>query len=52
MDAYFTFTRADGASLDSTTRALTSMITEVANQTDSGLRQYAKKALRDGVSSD
>jgi nitrite reductase/ring-hydroxylating ferredoxin subunit len=52
MDAYFSFLRANGASLDPKTRALISIITKVANQTESGLKQYALKALRDGVSTD
>lgn len=52
MDAYFSFLRANGASLDPKTRALISIITKVANQTESGLKQYALKARRDGVSAD
>lgn len=52
MEAYFGFLRANGRSLDPKTRALISVITKVANQTEAGLRQYAQKAIRDGVSSE
>jgi nitrite reductase/ring-hydroxylating ferredoxin subunit len=52
MEAYFSFLRKNGERLDPRTRALISIITKVANQTESGLRQYALKAVRDGISSD
>lgn len=52
MGAYFDFLRANGASLDPKTRALISIITKVANQTEGGLRQYSLKALREGISAD
>ncbi|MFP6780133.1 MAG: carboxymuconolactone decarboxylase family protein, partial [Gammaproteobacteria bacterium] len=52
MEAYFSFLRANGDSLDPRTRALISIITKVANQTEAGLRQYAKKAVANGVTSD
>lgn len=52
MEAYFSFLRSNGDSLDSRTRALISIITKVINQTDAGLRQYAKKAIADGITSD
>ncbi|MGR9090153.1 MAG: Rieske 2Fe-2S domain-containing protein [Gammaproteobacteria bacterium] len=52
MDAYFSFLRANGSALDPKTRALISIITKVANQTEAGLRQYARKAVRDGTTPD
>ena len=52
MGAYFEFLRANGQSLDPKTRALISVITKVANETESGLKQYARKALEQGVSPD
>jgi nitrite reductase/ring-hydroxylating ferredoxin subunit/alkylhydroperoxidase/carboxymuconolactone decarboxylase family protein YurZ len=52
MAAYFDFLRANGERLEPKTRALISIITKVANQTESGLRQYALKAIRDDVSGD
>ena len=45
MEAYFSFLRANGDSLDPRTRTLISIITKVANQTEVGLRQYAKRLL-------
>lgn len=50
MSAYFAFLKNNGSSLDEKTRALISIITKVANQTESGLLQYTKKALQGGVS--
>jgi len=52
MEAYFKFLRSNGGSLEPKTKALISIITKVANRTESGLRQYALKALREGVSGD
>ncbi len=52
MEAYFSFLRANGTSLDPKTRALISIITKVANQTEAGLRQYARKAVREGTTPD
>jgi len=52
MTAYFAFLKNNGSSLDEKTRALISIITKVANQTESGLRQYTKKALNNGVTED
>jgi len=49
MEAYFSFLRSNGNSLDPKTRALISIITKVANQTEAGLRQYARKAVNEGV---
>ena len=50
MSAYFSFLKSNGSSLDEKTRSLISIITKVANQTEPGLLQYTKKALRAGVS--
>lgn len=52
MEAYFSFLRANGSALDPKTRALISIITKVANQTAAGLRQYARKAVREGTTPD
>lgn len=52
MSAYFAFLKNNGSSLDEKTRALISIITKVANQTESGLLQYTKKALKGGVTQD
>ncbi len=52
MEAYFSFLRANGSALDPKTRALISIITKVANQTEPGLRQYARKAVREGTTPD
>lgn len=52
MEAYFSFLRANGAALDPKTRALISIITKVANQTEAGLRQYSRKAVREGTTAD
>ncbi len=52
MSAYFSFLKNNGSSLDEKTRSLISIITKVANQTEPGLLQYTRKALRAGVSQD
>lgn len=52
MSAYFDFLRYNGERLEPKTRALISIITKVVNQTESGLKQYAQKAVSDGVSGD
>lgn len=52
MQAYFAFLRDNGSRLDPKTRALISIITKVASQTEAGLKQYTGRALRDGVSAD
>lgn len=52
MEAYFSFLRANGSALDPKTRALISIITKVANQTAAGLRQYSRKAVREGTTPD
>lgn len=48
MGHYFAFLKASGQHLDPKTRALISVITKVHAQTERGLRQYVKRALRDG----
>ncbi len=45
---YFAFLKDCGKHLDPKTRDLISVITKVHSQTERGLRQYLKRALRDG----
>ena len=45
---YFAFLKDTGKHLDPKTRNLISVITKVHSQTDRGLRQYLKRALREG----
>ena len=45
---YFAFLKDAGKHLDPKTRNLISVITKVHAQTERGLRQYLKRALRDG----
>jgi nitrite reductase/ring-hydroxylating ferredoxin subunit/alkylhydroperoxidase/carboxymuconolactone decarboxylase family protein YurZ len=45
---YFAFLKACGTHLDPKTRNLISVITKVHAQTERGLRQYLKRALREG----
>lgn len=45
---YFAFLKACGTHLDPKTRNLISVITKVHSQTERGLRQYLKRALREG----
>ena len=52
MGAYFRFLKDAGSRLDPKTRNLISVITKVHAQTESGLRQYLKRALREGASAD
>ena len=49
MQAYFSFLREAGKSLDPKTRALISVITKVDKRTEAGFRQYLKRALREGA---
>lgn len=51
MGHYFRFLKAAGSRLDPKTRSLISVITKVHAQTESGLKQYTKRALADGASS-
>ena len=48
MGHYFSFLKDAGKHLDPKTRSLISVITKVHAQTERGLRQYLKRALRDG----
>lgn len=50
MGHYFAFLKDAGKHLDPKTRALISVITKVDAQTERGLRQYLKRALKDGCS--
>lgn len=45
---YFAFLKDAGKHLDPKTKNLISVITKVHSQTDRGLRQYLKRALREG----
>lgn len=47
---YFAFLKDCGSRLDPKTRSLISVITKVHAQTERGLRQYVKRALREGCS--
>lgn len=48
MTAYLKFLKETGKSLDPKTRALITVITKVATQTENGLRQYVVRALDAG----
>lgn len=50
MGPYFEFLRRCGRHLDPKTRSLISVITKVHAQTERGLRQYVRRALREGCS--
>ena len=50
MGHYFAFLKDCGKQLDPKTRNLISVITKVHAQTERGLRQYLKRALREGCS--
>ena len=50
MGHYFAFLKDCGSRLDPKTRNLISVITKVHAQTERGLRQYLKRALREGCS--
>lgn len=52
MGAYFKFLKDNGSRLDPKTRALISVITKVAVETELGLVQYTRKALEVGASAD
>ncbi len=52
MQSYFRFLKDAGSRLDPKTRNLISVITKVHAQTENGLRQYLKRALREGASGD
>ena len=50
MRSYFDFLKKSTGHLDPKTRAIISVITKVDNQTETGFRQYLKRALQSGVS--
>jgi len=52
MQAYFRFLKDAGSRLDPKTRNLISVITKVHAQTENGLRQYLKRALREGATAE
>jgi nitrite reductase/ring-hydroxylating ferredoxin subunit/alkylhydroperoxidase/carboxymuconolactone decarboxylase family protein YurZ len=52
MGAYFRFLKDAGSRLDPKTRNLISVITKVYAQTENGLRQYLKRALREGATAE
>lgn len=52
MQSYFRFLKDAGSRLDPKTRNLISVITKVHAQTENGLRQYLKRALREGATAD
>lgn len=52
MGAYFKFLKDNGSRLEPKTRALISVITKVAVETELGLVQYTRKALEVGASPD
>jgi len=52
MGAYFKFLKDAGSRLDPKTRNLISVITKVHAQTENGLRQYLKRALREGATAE
>ncbi|RLA07471.1 MAG: carboxymuconolactone decarboxylase [Gammaproteobacteria bacterium] len=49
MGSYFKFLKQAGSNLDPKTRALVSLLGKVHAQSESGLRQYLPRALRDGA---
>jgi nitrite reductase/ring-hydroxylating ferredoxin subunit/alkylhydroperoxidase/carboxymuconolactone decarboxylase family protein YurZ len=50
MSLYFAFLKKTGSKLDPKTRNLISVITKVHAQTERGLKQYLKRALKEGCS--
>jgi nitrite reductase/ring-hydroxylating ferredoxin subunit/alkylhydroperoxidase/carboxymuconolactone decarboxylase family protein YurZ len=52
MTAYLKFLKETGKSLDPKTRALITVITKVATQTENGFRQYLVRALEVGCTPD
>jgi nitrite reductase/ring-hydroxylating ferredoxin subunit/alkylhydroperoxidase/carboxymuconolactone decarboxylase family protein YurZ len=52
MQSYLRFLKIAGSRLDPKTRNLISVITKVHAQTAGGLRQYLKRALREGATAD
>lgn len=52
MASYFAFLKDAGSRLDPKTRNLISVITKVHSRTEAGLRQYLKRALREGATAE
>jgi len=52
MRSYFEFLKQSTRHLDPKTRAIISVITKVDNQTETGFKQYLKRALQAGVTAD
>lgn len=52
MEPYFQFLKEGGKHLDDKTRSLLSVITKVDAKTEAGLKQYLKRALKQGNSAD
>ncbi|HIF51270.1 MAG TPA: carboxymuconolactone decarboxylase [Thiotrichaceae bacterium] len=52
IQPYFKFLKEGGKHLDDKTRFLLSVITKVNAQTEAGLKQYLKRALKEGNSAD
>ena len=52
MGAYFQFLKDNGSRLEPKTRALISVITKVATETEAGLVQYTRRAFEAGASSE
>ena len=52
MTAYFEFMKDAGSRLDPKTRNLISVITKVHARTENGLKQYLKRALREGATAE
>ena len=52
IEPYFKFLKEGGKHLDNKTRFLLSVITKVNAQTEAGLKQYLKRALKEGNSAD
>jgi nitrite reductase/ring-hydroxylating ferredoxin subunit/alkylhydroperoxidase/carboxymuconolactone decarboxylase family protein YurZ len=52
IEPYFQFLKEGGKHLDDKTRSLLSVITKVDAKTEAGLKQYLKRALRQGNSAD
>lgn len=52
IEPYFQFLKEGGKHLDDKTRSLLSVITKVDAKTEAGLKQYLKRALKQGNSAD
>lgn len=52
IEPYFKFLKEGGKHLDDKTRSLLSVITKVDAKTEAGLKQYLKRALKQGNSAD